>query len=503
MTLNIQTSFLRVSAVVLTLLSAFSSCAKADVSNGQSPADNGYIVVTEYGISNDGSEIGKELNRLVKDAYGSTLYFPAGTYNLTEPIKTPYDYAKNVNLVFDKNAHITSSKPLEALLMIGFTEMKTKDAGLRQFSYIDGGHFDATNTKRGIWVNGLKQLVTLRELSVYYCKGRHIEISCSDDFKGTGSSDTKLDNISIQGLSSNDDNYGIYIGQRCGDCKISDTFVYGTRCGLYTEGAGHIINNFHILTWRVGDGQTGDFAETVGVKIARQGFYQFSQVYFDTTNRDFVIEGDIDVNLIIDKCISHSYIENFGRSFISWGNGSGKLESKVSNCIFNLDYKPAGFKIFDIPEELILNDYESKITFRDNIVRSGVKLDPYDLSLMMKFYGRNAEYAFTTPQVIPAGGVVIGCVAPSASSNSLRIMHGEDGFTDLVIGTDGTLKKNETSSGSPYSVSALKKGKWTVLVLKGSATAAVNPEIIDLVGNSTFLSTPSKDKLFKLSDYGL
>ena len=125
MTLNIQTSFLRVSAAVLALLSAFSSCAKADVSNGQSPADNGYIVVTEYGISNDGSEIGKELNRLVKDAYGSTLYFPAGTYNLTEPIKTPYDYAKNVNLVFDKNAHITSSKPLEALLMIGFTEMKT------------------------------------------------------------------------------------------------------------------------------------------------------------------------------------------------------------------------------------------------------------------------------------------------------------------------------------------------------------------------------------------
>lgn len=95
MTLNIQTSFLRVSAAVLALLSAFSSCAKADVSNGQSPADNGYIVVTEYGISNDGSEIGKELNRLVKDAYGSTLYFPAGTYNLTEPIKTPYDYAKS------------------------------------------------------------------------------------------------------------------------------------------------------------------------------------------------------------------------------------------------------------------------------------------------------------------------------------------------------------------------------------------------------------------------
>ena len=504
MALNISTSFLRVSATVFVLLSAFSSCGKAETPAGQQPSDNGYIVVTEYGISNDGSEIGKELNRLVKDAYGSTLYFPAGTYNLTEPIKTPYDYAKNVNLVFDKNAHITSDKPLEALLMIGFTEMKTKDTGLRQFSYVEGGHFDATSTKRGIWVNGLKQLVTLRELSVYYCKGRHIEISCSSDFKGTGSSDTKLDNVSIQGLSSNDDNYGIYIGERCGDCKISDTFVYGTRCGLYTEGAGHIINNFHILTWRVGDGQTGDFAETVGVKIARQGFYQFNQVYFDTTNRDFVIDGNIDVNLVIDKCISHSYIENFGRSFISWGDGSGKLEAKVTNCIFNLDYKPSGFKIFDIPEDLILKDYSSKITFHDNIVRSGAKLNPYDLSLMMKFDGRNAEYVFSSPQTIPASGAVIGAVAPSVSANSLRIMHGDDSFTDIVIGSDGKVEKNESSAGSAYSVSVVKKDRWSVLVLKPSGGAkAVLPEIIDPVGNCTFLSTPSKDDLFTLSSYGL
>ena len=69
MTLNISTSFLRASAAAFSILSAFSSCAKAETPGGQSHSDNGYIVVTEYGISNDGSEIDKELNRLVKDAY--------------------------------------------------------------------------------------------------------------------------------------------------------------------------------------------------------------------------------------------------------------------------------------------------------------------------------------------------------------------------------------------------------------------------------------------------
>ena len=45
---------------------------------------------------------------LVKDSYGKTLYFPAGTYNLSEPIVLPFDYTKNVNIVFDKNALIKS-----------------------------------------------------------------------------------------------------------------------------------------------------------------------------------------------------------------------------------------------------------------------------------------------------------------------------------------------------------------------------------------------------------
>ena len=123
---------------------------------------------------------------------------------------------------------------------------------------------------------------------------------------------------------------------------------------------------------------------------------------------------------------------------------------------------------------------------------------------MMKFDGRNAEYVFSSPQTLPASGAVIGAVAPSASANSLRIMHGDGGFTDLVIGTDGTVEKNEASSGASCSVSAVKKDGWSVLVLKSTGgSKALLPEVLDLVGNSTFLSTPSKDKLFTLSDYAL
>lgn len=466
-----------------------------------------YIVVTEHGVCNDGTPIGTELNDLIVNSYGGTLYFPSGRYNLTEPIVTPFDYDKNVNLIFDKNAHITSDLCLDALVMVGFTEfnkISVAERDLREFSFIEGGHFDASNTLRGIWVNGLKQLVTLKDMSIYYCKGRHIEISCTNHFRGTGSSDTKIMNVSIQGDSSNEDNYGVYIGPRCGDCKISDTFVYGTGTGLYTEGAGHIVNNFHILTWRVGEGKKGDYSNTVGIKIARQGFYEFNEVYFDTTNRDFVIEGNISVQMIVDKCISHSWIPDFGESFLSWSNmtGESRLEAKISNCVFNLDYKPENFKIFDLPDSLILNDYDFGFTFHDNIIRSKAKLNPYDLSLLMKFDDRQAECVFEQPQEISESGVVIGMIAPSTCTNELEIKHGDGKSTYLIVESDGTVIRNKTKSKN-VKVEVVKIGGYSILVMKSKYDTMLFPVILDKWGNSTYMSTPSKHRKYTLEDYML
>lgn len=457
-----------------------------------------YTVATEQGIKNDGSPIGKELNELVKANYGGSIYFPAGVYNITEPIVTPFDYDKNVNLVFDKNATVTTDAPLEALVMVGFSEFNdtsVEKRDLRRFSYIEGGHFDAKKAKRGIWVNGLKQLVSLRELSVYYCKGRHIEISCTDHFRGTGSADTKISQVSIQGESSNEDNYGIYIGARCGDCKISDTFIYGTGTGVYTEGAGHIVNNLHILSWRVGDGKPGDFSKSVGIRIARQGFYIFNEVYFDTTAYDFVIDGDIEVQMIADKCITHSWVPDLGKSFISTRNRIRKdgLQAKVTSCIFNLDYKPQDYRIFDIPAELIGN--KSAITFSDNVIRSSDKLYSDEARILGIRDGGEAlvqsggfektmggedvrlyrlHSGKMTMQVTNYGGRVVSLFVPDKDGNPVDVvlghssldgyLQGQERFLGSVVGpvanriVGASYKKN----GRRYRLEANHNGKGTL-----------------------------------------
>ena len=153
---------------------------------------NNIVSVLDHGINNEGTPIGMELNNLVKESYKKTLYFPAGTYTLTEPIVLPLDYTKNVNIIFDKNALIRSDIHLDALLKIGYSERQIVDRTLRQFSYIEGGIFDCYNADNGILVNGLKQLVSLRSISLVRGRAAHIRINVTDDFKGTGSSDTKI-----------------------------------------------------------------------------------------------------------------------------------------------------------------------------------------------------------------------------------------------------------------------------------------------------------------------
>ena len=298
---------------------------------------NDIISVIRFGIKNDGSVIGAELNRLVKDSYGKTLYFPAGTYNLSEPIVLPFDYTKNVNIVFDKNALIKSDFRLDALLKVGYSEMSTPDVTHRRFSYIEGGMFDCSNVDNGIMVNGLKQLVSLKYISLFKGRKTHIRICVSDDFKGTGSSDTKIDNITIQGISSNEEVYGIYIGHSCCDCKISNTFIYGTKYGLVTKSAGHILNNVHILSMHTGGGLdlgTDNYRRTEGIRVESDGFFVFNEIYYDTIDKSIVIEADKNPTLILDKNIFYSYLKNFGTSFLL-----SFICSEIRNMILPRIYK--------------------------------------------------------------------------------------------------------------------------------------------------------------------
>ena len=473
------------------------------------------VSVIRHGVRNDGSVIGAELNELVVKNYGKTLYFPAGTYNLSEPIVLPYDYTKNVNIVFDKNALIKTDLPLEALLKIGYSEMSTPDVTHRRFSYIEGGMFDCYNVENGIMVNGLKQLVSLKSISLFKGRNTHIRISVTDDFRGTGSSDTKIDNVTIQGISSNEEVYGIYIDAACCDCKISNTFIYSTKYGLVTKSAGHILNNLHILSMHTTGGLdlgVNGFRSTEGIRVEADGFFIFNEVYYDTVNRGIVVAADKNPTLILDKNIFYSYLPNFGTSFLYRDHGTTTpFQVKMSECI--IEVAKQGYRIFDVSPEAIRKDVEGDFSFMNCAVRNAHLLSPFDFSLMQRMRGERGEVLFV-PEKEMLGSQeegsqwhVLGAVLASPYRNLLKLDFAKDCMLELDLLFAGF--KPEISSRmlkgtdkAALQIGYVVKGEYCILLFR-ACQGALSPVVCDVMGRNYFLSTPSKDRCYGLEDYGI
>lgn len=477
--------------------------------NGLHASDN-IVSVIDHGVRNDGTPIGSELNDIVNKSYKRTLYFPAGTYTLTEPIVLPLDYTKNVNIIFDKNALIRSDKHLEALLKVGYSERQIVDRSLRQFSYIEGGVFDCYNADNGILVNGLKQLVSLRSMSLIRGRATHIRINVTDDFKGTASSDTKIDNVTIQGISSNNETIGIYIDGSCHDCKISDTFIYGTKQAIITKSAGHILNNVHILS-KSSTGGTyyeggANYRQTEGIRIESGGFFVFNQIYYDTVDKGIVVADNMSPMLLLDQNISFSYLNNFGTSFI-YQNGSSSMQVKLSNSIITV--RNNDFTIFDFNVPMIGYDANERFTFINCIIDAFTphSLNPYDPVLLQRLRKSSSDaIVYTSHSHFEIDWTVLGALVTSPFHSLLHIDVKDGVGVDLDLKYEGgTLKvfdkKVVRHNGEEFEIGYVVKGDFCLLLFKPNVAGNFYPVVSDKLGTGCFMPTPSKDKHYKLADY--
>jgi hypothetical protein len=473
--------------------------------------ENDIISVIRFGIKNDGSSLGTELNDLVKKSYGKTLYFPAGTYNLSEAIILPFDYTKNVNLLFDKNAVIKTDKQLDALLKIGYSEMSTPDITHRRFSYIEGGLFDCSNADNGIIVNGLKQLVSLRSMSLVKGRKTHIRIHVTDDFKGTGSCDTKIDNITIQGVSSNEEVYGIYVDHSCCDIKMSNTFIYSTKYAIVTRSAGHILNNIHILSKNTTGGLNlgaENYRSTEGIRIENDGFFIFNEIYFDTVDKSIIIAADKNPTLILDKNIYYSYLKDFGTSFLYKDHGStSPFQVKISNSIIEVARK--GYRIFDVNPMLIGNDAEENFSFINCAVRAPHLLNPYDLSLSQHLKGKRSDALFAPGQcTLESQWYALGAILASPFRNLLQIDLSENCAVELDVrfqrGKNPQIgaQIHGSSDSVHFQIGYTLKDEYCIFFIK-PRQGSIYPVVNDLLGNGSFMSTPSKNRCYGLTDYGI
>lgn len=91
----------------------------------KSPAELGYVLITEYKEYIEGGSYSEAIKKAIEENPGKTLYFPDGTYSITEPIVIPAEPEKSVSI---RMSNLCIIRPVEwtdpslAMVRIGATE---------------------------------------------------------------------------------------------------------------------------------------------------------------------------------------------------------------------------------------------------------------------------------------------------------------------------------------------------------------------------------------------
>lgn len=470
------------------------------------------IDVTNYGVKNDGSPIGKELNQLIDKNKGKTIYFPDGVYVLTEPIVTHWRYDEHVHLSFSKEAIVKSNTTMDALLRIGFKNVDgTFDRSQRRFNYIEGGKFDCSNVLCGIEVNGLKQLVFLKDINLYKGKAHHIRINNSNEFTGTGSADVKLQNIHIQGLSSNEDNCGVYIDGNCADCKLEHLFIYGCKRGIVTKSSGHYLNNIHVLSQVTKGGidlGSNNFVGTVGLDIESGGQFLLNNFYFDTVET-CIYTHSTNPKLSLVNCYFFSYLSNYGDSFFKRDSSvSTTLELYMVNC--TVDIKKQDYKLLNANIPFGFDPY-NRTQIINLTLGNREKLYKFDPYLSQKIRGVNDDYLIRTDnKTFDTNWVVLGLFPDFDGETKFTLSYSVNRSTTLYFTKhleSLTSEIRDTNNSFFFDLgkaTLVENGKnYTALLFRPKGQSTGFPIMTTERGVNGFMRTPTDAKKFTLTDYSL
>lgn len=298
------------------------------------PLEQGYVVITSYKKYVEKGDYSPAIKKAMEENPRSTIYFPDGTYNFSEPIVISADPAKSVSL---KLSNMAILKPLNwtdsslALIRVGVSEDGESDtsgvainnayiAGNESVS-ITGGCIYCVGMSRGISVEGGVGTYIYNVAIKASPVGLHIKKGPN----ALGATYVNVDNVNITGNDSKE-SIGVLVEgsyNTLSNMRIA-SINYGVKC---TEtGSRNIFRNIHPLCsiqtkttagfWDLSDGNTYDvcysdqFATGFLMETNTKSVYNGCFCYWWTDANDYHVgfASNGQFNSIINSSkVSHSH----------------------------------------------------------------------------------------------------------------------------------------------------------------------------------------------------
>ncbi|NBJ04843.1 hypothetical protein D1647_01385 [Alistipes sp. Z76] len=283
------------------------------------PAEKGYVVVTDYLTADGASDVSDAIQKIIDDNPNRTIYFPDGTYIISEPIVTPADPRKSVALELSNYAVIKAAPGwahTEAMIRLGGKDAANDIETAGSNYYLSGGVIDGGGTAKGVSIDGGRETV-IRNTSIKNVSlGLHVKRGAN-----SGSSDADIFGVNIVG-NNRPDCVGVLVEGY--DNTFSNMRIGGVYIGFLIRSEANCLRNIHPLYY----GDDEHYASSCGfLDEAQNNWYDFC--YSDEFATAFRINGG---RSLYNNCYAYWYSKR-GKKHVAFGT-KGKFESDVMN--FNM-----------------------------------------------------------------------------------------------------------------------------------------------------------------------
>ena len=282
----------------------------------------GYVIVTEHGVKNDGSEdMSAAIQKVIDENPNRTLFFPDGVYILANPILTPADPTLSVDLRLSNYAILRASDDWshsKGMVRLGgkdpANDVQTPGSGYS----LTGGIVDGNRKAMGVTIESGRE-TRVQDLSI---KNTTIGM-CISKGANSGSSDADIINVNIVGCGGNG-TIGIWI--QGADNTLTNMRIGNVSIGVKLSSSANMLRNIHPL-YVMG---TSTYANSYGF-YDEKGSNWYDYCYSDQFACGFYIADG--VKSVYSDCYCYWYSAEGGKQ-VGMRSG-GEFDSYVSHFTVN------------------------------------------------------------------------------------------------------------------------------------------------------------------------
>lgn len=275
----------------------------------------------KYGAKADGvSDDYAAIAAMIEANQGKTVYFPAGVYCVSQPIKTHAENSLFTNLLLNPSAVVRPSAVMEYLLDYGGIGDRT---GTPVKKYITGGMFDASNGKITSAVIHLDSHTSLVDLSNCDIKAKGCSGLLIGDPDNIVPTDANVHNLMIRSDAAENTKSGILLYGTDNNINNVRSYYFGINVDVMV--GGQFLSDVHTLA--SGDGGSNQ----VAYHLHNADCY-LSNCYGDSEETCFKMTGNNVSSLFLCNFFYYSYRANKTTVFDVESSARIKVSGMHVNC---------------------------------------------------------------------------------------------------------------------------------------------------------------------------